>query len=92
MFLRGDHGVFEVTPNRGINEASFLIRVRNSEALDYEKVNEMNFTLVAREIVEKNAKYSEVGITVYIRDVNDNFPGNYEIKCDLNNYHSKQGR
>ncbi|GLV38052.1 Cadherin 88C [Carabus blaptoides fortunei] len=74
LFLRNDDRVFDVTPATGINEASFLIRVREAEALDYERTSEMNFTLIAREVVEMDPKSSEVEITVYIRDVNDNFP------------------
>jgi cadherin 23 len=93
LYLNGDKGVFEVTPREGINEASFLIRVKNPAMLDYEQVKSitpckyclkrtetnvifsaMNFTLVAKETVPNNAKYSSVPVTVYIRDMNDNFP------------------
>ncbi|KAF4517747.1 hypothetical protein B566_EDAN002952 [Ephemera danica] len=74
LLLQGDGGVFEVTPSRGINEASFLIRVKNPDKLDYERVKTMNFTLVAREIVPKNPRTSSVPVSVYIQDVNDNFP------------------
>jgi cadherin 23 len=34
----GDGGVFEVTPTEGINQVSFLIRVKNPARLDYEKI------------------------------------------------------
>lgn len=34
----------------------------------------MNFTLVAKETVPNNAKYSAVPLTVHIRDANDNVP------------------
>ena len=34
----------------------------------------MNFTLIAKETVPHKAKYSLAPVTVYIRDVNDNFP------------------
>ncbi|XP_044743020.1 cadherin-23, partial [Chrysoperla carnea] len=74
MYLRDDNGMFEVTPSRGINEASFLIRVKNSTALDYESIKVKNFTLGASEIVENDVKSSEVPVTVHIRDRNDNFP------------------
>lgn len=48
----------------------------------------MNFTLVAKETVPNNAKYSSVPVTVYIRDMNDNFPEFTEpfyevIVCDV---------
>lgn len=34
----------------------------------------MNFTLVAKEMVQDNPKLSRVPVIVYIRDMNDNFP------------------
>ncbi|XP_046405905.1 cadherin-23 [Ischnura elegans] len=74
MYIDGDGGVFEVTPQRGVNEAAFLIRVQESKKLDYEKVTVMNFTLVAKEIVPNRPKRSVVPVTVYIRDMNDNIP------------------
>lgn len=37
MFIEGDRGIFEVTPPKGINEAAFLVRVKDSSKLDYEK-------------------------------------------------------
>lgn len=65
--------MFDVTPAQGINEASFLIRVRNPDLLDYERVTRVNLTLVASEVgfPERN---SSVPITVHVRDVNDNTP------------------
>ncbi|KPI92876.1 Cadherin-23 [Papilio xuthus] len=74
LYLIGDNGVFEVTPFKGVNEASFLIRVNNPSYLDYEKITMMNFTLIAKEVVTKDPKMSIVPITVYIKDENDNFP------------------
>ncbi|XP_063618733.1 cadherin-23 [Cydia splendana] len=74
LFLQGDNGVFDVTPFKGINEASFLIRVNDPSYLDYEKVTVMNFSLIAKEIVSNNPKISVVPITVHIKDENDNFP------------------
>ncbi|XP_046962418.1 cadherin-23 isoform X2 [Vanessa cardui] len=74
LYLVGDKGVFDVTPFKGINEASFLIRVNDPSFLDYESVTVMNFSLVAKEIVTKDPKMSVVPITVHIKDENDNFP------------------
>lgn len=74
MFIEGDMGTFEITPQKIINEASFLIRVKNSSRLDYEAIKVINFTLTAKEIVQKAPKHSSVPVTVYIRDVNDNSP------------------
>ena len=43
MFIEGDRGIFEVTPPKGINEASFLIRVKDPSRLDFEKVTSKCF-------------------------------------------------
>ncbi|CAH0406856.1 unnamed protein product [Chilo suppressalis] len=74
LYLQGDNGVFDVTPFKGINEASFLIRVNDASFLDYESVTVMNFSLVAKETVAKDPKMSIVPIMVHIKDENDNFP------------------
>ncbi|KAG7212887.1 hypothetical protein KM043_002239 [Ampulex compressa] len=74
MFIEGDNGIFDVTPSRGINEAPFLIRVKNSSKLDYEKRSVVNFTLVAKEIASTAPKYSTVPVIVFIKDQNDNYP------------------
>ncbi|XP_067141770.1 cadherin-23 isoform X2 [Centruroides vittatus] len=74
LFLEGDNDVFEVTPEEGVNEASFLIRVKNSQALDYEITKLTNFKIIARESVLQQPKSSSAEVTIYIRDVNDNFP------------------
>ncbi|XP_026315340.1 cadherin-23 [Hyposmocoma kahamanoa] len=74
LYLVGDNGVFDVTPFKGINEASFLIRVNDASFLDYESVTVMNFSLVAKEVVAKDPKMSVVPIMVHIKDENDNFP------------------
>lgn len=50
-----------------------MIRVKNPELLDYEKVTQLNFTIIAREIVP-NGKQSRVPVSVFIRDRNDNYP------------------
>ncbi|XP_014258581.1 cadherin-23-like isoform X2 [Cimex lectularius] len=74
MVLIGDDDIFEVTPHRGVNEASFLIRVKDPTKLDYEKMNMINFTLVAKETVTNSPKSDSVPVTVHVRDMNDNFP------------------
>ncbi|XP_072938602.1 cadherin-23 [Epargyreus clarus] len=74
LYIVGDNGVFDVTPFKGINEASFLIRVNDPSLIDYEKVTVMNFSLVAKEVVTNNPKMSIVPIMVHIKDENDNFP------------------
>nr|XP_033326560.1 cadherin-23 isoform X1 [Megalopta genalis]XP_033326561.1 cadherin-23 isoform X1 [Megalopta genalis]XP_033326562.1 cadherin-23 isoform X1 [Megalopta genalis] len=74
IFVDGDDGIFDVTPSRGINEAPFLIRVKNSSKLDFEKRSEVNFTLIAKEVVPVKPKYSIAPVTVFIKDQNDNYP------------------
>jgi hypothetical protein len=37
-------------------------------------ISVINFTLVAKETVERRPKSSRVPVTVFIRDMNDNFP------------------
>ncbi|XP_064458528.1 cadherin-23-like isoform X2 [Ornithodoros turicata] len=74
LFLEGDHGVFQVTPSVSVNEASFMIRVNNSDYLDYERVKVIKFRVVAKEMVTVQPKTSTADVTVYVRDANDNFP------------------
>jgi len=57
-----------VTPDKGINEASFIIRVRDPTLLDFETLKSVNFSLVARELTEFEPKESRVPVTVIIRD------------------------
>lgn len=74
MYLDGDQGIFEVTPSTGINEASFLIRVKDPTKLDFEKISHLNFTILAKETTSQNPKYSIAPVSVRIRDINDNTP------------------
>ncbi|XP_022254266.1 cadherin-23-like [Limulus polyphemus] len=80
LFLEDDNEVFDVTPSEGVNEVSFLIRVKRPTALDYERVKVMNFKVIARETVFVSPKSSSADVTIYIRDTNDNFP---EFSKDL---------
>lgn len=66
--------ILKVTPDKAINEASFIIRVKDPTLLDFETLKMVKFDLIAREMVEKEAKESRVSVTVHIRDRNDNMP------------------
>ena len=44
LYIEGDGGRFEVTPAMGINEASFMIRVKDAARLDYETMKVGNFS------------------------------------------------
>lgn len=64
--------MFDVTPTQGINEAAFLIRVRNPDLLDYERVSQINLTLIAKEVgsPERN---SSVPVTIYVKGRQKNY-------------------
>jgi hypothetical protein len=53
----------------------------------------MNFTLIAKETVPLKAKYSLAPVTVYIRDMNDNFTDFtqpiYEVKFSTYTIHTQ---
>uniref|UniRef100_A0A1I8P9G8 Cadherin domain-containing protein n=1 Tax=Stomoxys calcitrans TaxID=35570 RepID=A0A1I8P9G8_STOCA len=73
LFLDPTNDLFEIVPDIAVNEASFMIRVKNPISLDYEQMKEINFTLFARE-VDEPSRYSSAHIQIFIRDQNDNFP------------------
>ncbi|XP_050299893.1 cadherin-23 isoform X2 [Anthonomus grandis grandis] len=91
LYIRNGQNIFEINPKRATNEAPFTIKVKNSTALDYERIKSLNFTLVAKEVVKHNPKFSEVPVKVYIQDRNDNYPefvkNSYEVwvpeNCDV---------
>ncbi|XP_057660172.1 cadherin-23 [Diorhabda carinulata] len=74
LYVKGDVDAFDVTPSKVVNEATFMIRVKNSSLLDYENSKRFNLTLGAKEIIKRNPKYSEVAVIVNLLDRNDNFP------------------
>nr|CAH7720091.1 unnamed protein product [Callosobruchus chinensis] len=91
LYVKGAGEVFDITPNKALNEATFMIRVRNSTILDYERIKTINATLVAKEVVKHKPKFSEVPVKVHVLDRNDNFPeftkSMYEVwvpeNCDI---------
>lgn len=54
-----------------------------SYLIHFVMVSVINFTLIAEETVSQNAKHSSAPVTLYIRDINDNFPeftqSHYEV-------------
>lgn len=68
-----------------------MVRVKNSSSLDYERIKKFNITLVAKEIVKQQPKFSEASVTINLLDRNDNFPefskSLYEVtvpeNCDI---------
>ena len=73
LFLEGDGGIFEVTPKMGINEATFMIRVKDQKRLDFEKHKMFNFSIVAQEMADK-LHLAVASVTIHVRDQNDNPP------------------
>ncbi|XP_058129586.1 cadherin-23 [Anopheles ziemanni] len=73
LSLQPPSDIFEVIPKKAINEATFGIRVRKSALLDYERLRQVNLTLVASE-VEMGGRSSTAQLRILIRDQNDNFP------------------
>lgn len=73
LYLDPPNDIFEISPRRSLNEATFIVRVRNPKILDYEKIKVLNFTIVAKEITA-DGKFSSVPLIVYIKDRNDNIP------------------
>ncbi|KAH8267311.1 hypothetical protein KR018_005727 [Drosophila ironensis] len=73
LFLDPPNDLFEIVPELAVNEANFMLRVKNSKSLDFEQFTEINFTIFAREIDEPS-RYSSAHVQIFIRDQNDNFP------------------
>ncbi|KAM8704917.1 hypothetical protein ACLKA7_009385 [Drosophila subpalustris] len=73
LFLDPPNDLFEIVPELAVNEANFMLRVRNSKSLDFEEFVEINFTIFAREIDEPS-RWSSAHVQIFIRDQNDNFP------------------
>lgn len=73
LTIEPDDNLFEISPRRAVNEATFLIRLKHNNVLDFETLAELNYVLVAREIVA-DAKWSSVPLKIFVRDSNDNFP------------------
>ncbi|CAG9818294.1 unnamed protein product [Phaedon cochleariae] len=74
LYVKGAGDTFDISPSKAVNEATFMIRVKNSTFLDYERIKKINLTLVAKEVVKHNPKFSEVPVTISLVDRNDNFP------------------
>ena len=82
LFLEGDGNVFEVTPSMGINDATFMIRVKNQSKIDFEQTKVINFMIVAKEAI-KNGRETRASVTIYVRDQNDNPPQFLEERYEV---------
>lgn len=65
---------FKTLPAEVYSESTVLIRVNNSNALDYERERKVVFQVVAREIDTAERRSSTATVTVSILDMNDNAP------------------
>ena len=68
----GLEDVFYVTPTHGVNEASIMLRVRDSFRLDYEKVKQIRLKIIATEKTGSlspatNARSSSTQVTINIK-------------------------
>ncbi|OWA53062.1 Cadherin-23 [Hypsibius exemplaris] len=66
--------IFDITPTSVVNEALFMIRVRNSSYLDFEVQKQFQFSVMAREIGTVELFSSTASFTVNVLDANDNVP------------------
>ena len=81
LTLQGDNGrlevwlegcdTFEVVPSRVLNEATLILRVKNSSALDYEVVQNISFQVrCLQRSLSKGAVFHGVDLAPSIFDVN----------------------
>ncbi|ESO87057.1 hypothetical protein LOTGIDRAFT_154544 [Lottia gigantea] len=79
---------FSPLPAEVYSESTILIRVNNSENLDYEKNKEIIFEVVAREVDTVERRSSTATVTLQVNDMNDNppvFPNDtYLVKINEN--------
>ncbi len=98
FFTQGDNGklelsidgfsdTFEISPSIIEFSGQFVISVKNNKRLDFEKTDEITFTVVAREL-GLNKLTASAPVTVKLVDVNDNAPEfdreRYEVKVHEN--------
>lgn len=74
LTLLGNNGTFEISPNVAEQRATFVVRVRDNTALDYESRHSVQMQILAQELGPDTNLSAIVNVTVYIDDVNDNAP------------------
>ncbi|KAI8521628.1 hypothetical protein Bbelb_013820 [Branchiostoma belcheri] len=74
---------FQVVPSTVYGQAAVNIRVKNSELLDYETLQSVQFKVIAREDLAVEHFSSNVTVLVTLEDTNDNSPWFNQSKYDL---------
>lgn len=65
--------IFDVKPSVVVHEGDFVVYVRNSTLLDYERFQNITFQVVATDS-EFSSVRNVTTVTVTVNDINDNFP------------------
>ncbi|XP_014770934.2 cadherin-23 [Octopus bimaculoides] len=80
---------FDITPlpQEVFGEATVILRVNNSEMLDFEKTKEIDFQVVAREVDTPEKRSSSATVLLKIQDMNDNAP---VFRSDTYDLHVKE--
>ncbi|XP_048256819.1 cadherin-23-like [Haliotis rufescens] len=67
---------FDTIPGRGeqVSRTNVMLRVNNTQVLDYEQHDSISFQIVARESRTDEKRSSTVNVLVHIIDTNDNSP------------------
>nr|XP_027198229.1 cadherin-23-like [Dermatophagoides pteronyssinus] len=68
---------FYVTPMQSTNDATLSVRVKNSAALDYEKLKQIKLRMIAKEkapSVGHSLRFNSAELIITIKDANDNAP------------------
>ena len=66
--------IFDITPVAVVNEAVFMLRVRNSSYLDYEVIKQYQFVIMAQETATLEHFSGTATVTVNVTDINDSSP------------------
>lgn len=72
--LLNNNGTFEITPSVTSSTTNFTIKVRDPTYLDYETRRTVICIIAAKEVEDPDSYVTEVPLTVYLNDINDNPP------------------
>lgn len=72
--LLNNNGTFEISPTVTNGAVNFTIKVRDPTYLDYEVRRTVTCKIAAKEVEDPDNYVTEVPLTVYLNDINDNPP------------------